>query len=146
MSVVWNEIIVIAILLVLNGVFAMSEIAVVSSRKARLQHLANTGDARAGTALELANEPGPFLSTIQIGITLIGILAGAYGGATVAAQLSAYLGKFPLLAPHRETISLAVVVVVITYLSLIIGELVPKRIALNNPERIAALPAIKGEG
>lgn len=141
MSAIWDEMIVIAILLVLNGVFAMSEIAMVSARKARLQHLANDGDPRARTALELANAPGSFLSTIQIGITLIGILAGAYGGATIAGQLSLFLAEVPLLAPYREALSLGCVVVGLTYLSLIIGELVPKRIALNNPERIAALVA-----
>lgn len=141
MSVVWVEISIVMLLIFLNGVFAMSEIAVVSARKARLQHLADEGNPKAEIALELANKPGPFLSTVQIGITLIGILAGAYGGATIATQLSFYLEKIPLLTPYRETISLGVVVIVITYFSLIIGELVPKRIALNNPERIAMMAA-----
>jgi len=141
MSSIWIEISIIMVLLFLNGIFAMSEIAVVSARKARLQQLANEGSSEAGIALELANSPGSFLSTIQIGITLIGILAGAYGGATIATQLSFYFEKIPLLAPYRETISVGFVVIVITYFSLIIGELVPKRIALNNPERIAIAAA-----
>ena len=141
MSDIWVETLIITILLLFNGIFAMSEIAVVSARKARLQQLTNEGNSKAGIALALANAPGSFLSTIQIGITLIGILAGAYSGATVATELTSYIGTIPLLAPYRETISLAVVVIVITYFSLIIGELVPKRIALNNPERIAIMVA-----
>lgn len=138
---IWIEISVIVLLIVLNGVFALSEIAVVSARKARLQQLANEGNSSAGIALELANAPETFLSTIQVGITLIGILAGAYGGATLATPLSLYLQRFPLLAPYRETISIGFLVIGITYFSLIIGELVPKRIALNSPERIATLVA-----
>ena len=141
MSAIWVEITIIMLLVFLNGVFAMSEIAVVSARKARLQQLVNEGSAKAGVALELANEPGSFLSAIQIGITLIGILAGAYGGATLASQLALYLGKIPALAPYRESVSIGFVVIAITYLSLIIGELAPKRIALNNPERIATMVA-----
>jgi putative hemolysin len=140
-SALWVEISIIMLLIFLNGLFAMSEIAVVSARKARLQQLANEGSPEAGIALKLANVPDSFLSTIQIGITLIGVMAGAYGGATLATHLSFYLEKIPLLAPYRETISLGFVVVGITYLSLIIGELVPKRIALNNPERIAMMVA-----
>ena len=137
MSDIWIEILIVILLILMNGVFAMAEIAVVSARKARLQQLANEGSAKAAAALKIANTPDTFLSTIQIGITLIGILAGAYGGATIAAQLSLFLAEFPLLAPYREGLSLACVVVVITYLSLIIGELVPKRIGLNNPEKVA---------
>jgi putative hemolysin len=132
------EIAFIALLLFANGVFAMSEIAIVTARKTRLQHRANQGKRGAATALELANTPDRFLSTVQIGITLIGILAGAFGGATIAEQLAAQIGRVPALAPYSEAISLAIVVLVITYLSLIVGELVPKRIALNNPERIAS--------
>ena len=119
----------------------MSEIALVSARKARLQQRADTGDAKARAALELANAPDQFLSTVQIGITLVGIFAGAFGGATIAAQLAAQLRRVPVLAAYSEAIGLGVVVLTITYLSLIIGELVPKRLALNNPERIAALVA-----
>ncbi len=119
----------------------MSEMAVVSARKVRLQQWANEGDAKARAALELANAPNQFLSTIQIGITLIGILTGAFGGATIAQAFAALLSQIPWLAPYSRVIGLGFVVLVITYLSLIIGELVPKRVALNNPERIAATVA-----
>jgi putative hemolysin len=132
------EALVIFLLIILNGVFAMSEIAVVSARKARLQQWAEAGDAKARAALELANAPNQFLSTVQIGITLIGILAGAFGGATIARELNARLSSIPLFAPYSHALSLAIVVAITTYLSLIVGELVPKRLALNNPERLAA--------
>lgn len=138
MSSITLEIVIILLLLVANGVFAMSEIAVVSSRKARLQQLANKGDVKAQAALELANSPNRFLSTVQIGITLIGILAGAFGGATLAKKLAVGLDQIPLVAPYSQPLSFALVVLVITYLSLVIGELVPKRLALYNPEQIAA--------
>ena len=132
------EALVIFLLIILNGVFAMSEMAVVSARKSRLQQWAEAGNARARAALELANAPNQFLSTVQIGITLIGILAGAFGGATIATALASWLDGIPLLAPYSRALSLAIVVAIITYLSLIVGELVPKRLALNNPERLAA--------
>jgi len=132
------EIALIVILVVANGVFAMAEIAVVSSRKARLRSRAEGGDSRAAVALELAERPDHFLSTVQIGITLVGILAGVFGGATLAEELGAQFNTMRWLAPHGEAVALALVVLAITYLSLIIGELVPKRIALTNPERIAS--------
>jgi putative hemolysin len=132
------EILVIFLLIVANGIFAMSEIAVVSSRKARLQQLANEGNAKARAALKLAESPNNFLSTVQVGITLIGVLTGAFGGATIARNLASYLQQIPVLAPYSQAIALGIVVLTITYLSLIIGELVPKRLALNSPERIAA--------
>jgi putative hemolysin len=135
------EILLIVLLVLANGVFAMSEMAVVSSRKARLQQWARAGSAKAGVALELANAPGRFLSTIQIGITLVGILAGAFGGATIAEKLAAALSDVPWLAPYRHAIGLGVVVLGITYLSLIFGELVPKQLALNHPERLAVAVA-----
>jgi putative hemolysin len=141
MSEIWIEILIVILLILLNGFFAMAEIAMVSARKARLQQLAHEGSAKAAAALKIANAPDTFLSTIQIGITLIGIMAGAYGGATIAAQLSLYLAKLPLLAPYRDPISLGCVVVGITYVSLIIGELVPKRIGLNKPEKVAMMVA-----
>ena len=141
MSVILFESLFIILLVIANGVFSMSELAVVSSRKARLQHLANAGNARARAALELANNPDRFLSTVQIGITLVGILAGAFGGATIAEQIGVRLSSVPALAPYGEAIGLGIVVLVITYLSLIFGELVPKRLALNNPERIASFVA-----
>lgn len=132
------EITFILLLILLNGLLAMSEIALVSSRKARLQQRINAGDEKARVALELASRPGDFLSTVQIGITLIGILAGAFGGATIAQSLSEVLMTVPLLAPISSTLSIAIVVVSITFLSLILGELAPKRLALNNPEDIAS--------
>jgi len=135
------DIIIILALILLNGVLAMAEIAVVSARKARLQELANQGDQKARRALELARHPADFLSTVQIGITLVGILAGALGGATIAEHISASLERFPLLAPYSEAIGVAIVVVLITFFSLVLGELAPKRIALGNPERIASAMA-----
>lgn len=133
-----TEIVVILLLLVANGVFAMSEIAVVSARKARLQQRAEAGHQGARRALELANSPDRFLATVQVGITMVGIFTGAFGGATIAAELAAVLRRTPELARYADALALGAVVLAITYLSLIIGELVPKRIGLQNPERIAA--------
>lgn len=135
------EVAVIALLLLLNGFFAMSELAIVSSRKARLA--ADAADGRKGSrvALQLADDPGRFLSSVQIGITLVGILAGAFGGATLARTLAAALADAPVIGPYAEAAALAVVVGAITYASVIIGELVPKHVALANPERVAALVA-----
>jgi putative hemolysin len=115
----------------------MAEMAVVSARRVRLQQWAEAGDARARVALEMAEEPTQLLSTVQIGITLIGILAGAFGGATLAHTLAEQLSALPLLAPYSEAIGFGIVVLFTTYLSLVIGELLPKRLALNSPERIA---------
>jgi len=131
------ETLFIFLLLVANGVFAMAEIAIVSSRKPRLQQQAEDGEPGAQTALKLAEAPNRFLSTVQIGITLVGIFAGAYGGATLTEQLAAWLSRVTVLQPYAQGIALALVVLLITYFSLIIGELIPKRIALNNPEAIA---------
>jgi putative hemolysin len=142
MSSITFEILIILLLVIANGVFAMSEIAVVSARKARLQELAEDGDAKAQAALELANAPNRFLSTVQVGITLIGILAGAFGGATLAGRLAPYIGLVPLLRNYSQAIAFGLVVAIITYLSIIIGELVPKRLALGSPEKIAASVAI----
>ncbi|MEK7684775.1 MAG: hemolysin family protein [Verrucomicrobiota bacterium] len=141
MRTILVEILVIFLLLVVNGVFAMTEIAVVSSRKTRLRRLAEAGDARAGVALQLAESPNRFLSTVQIGITLVGILAGAFGGATIAEQIAEGLQAIPPLAPYGEGIGLTIVVLAITYFSLVLGELVPKRIGLGNPEGISMLVA-----
>ncbi|HUP50343.1 MAG TPA: hemolysin family protein, partial [Thermoanaerobaculia bacterium] len=135
------EIGVIFLLVLANGVFAMSEIAVVSSRKTRLSQMARAGSRRAAAALRLAENPDRFLSTIQIGITLIGVFAGAFGGATIARQIDDYLETIPALYSYSEAIGIGVVVLGITYLSLILGELVPKRLALNAPERVAAFVA-----
>ena len=128
-------------LTLLNGLFAMSETALVSSRKERLKQRADAGDGKARTALELADEPTRFLSTVQIGISLIGVLAGAFGGATLAEPLSSALRSVPGLAPYSWPVAFGIVVAAITYLSLIIGELVPKRLALNDPEAGASLMA-----
>jgi len=132
------EVSIILVLILINGLFAMSEIAVVSARKARLQQAADEGDARAEAALKLASHPLGFLATVQIGISLAGILAGVFGGATIAERLASVLVTIPILAPYSQAISVGVVVLTITYLSLVLGELAPKRVALANPERIAA--------
>ncbi len=131
------EIIIILLLIILNGVLAMAEIAIVSARKSRLKQQANEGSKNAQAALELAQSPSRFLSTVQIGITFVGIFAGAFGGETIAKNLSSTLKNASLLAPYAESIAILLVVTFITYLSLIIGELVPKRIALNSPETIS---------
>jgi putative hemolysin len=141
MSGILFEILLIFFLLMINGIFAMSEIAVISARKTRLQQLADEGSTNASAALELAGAPDRFLSTVQIGITLIGILAGAFGGATLAEEIEPWFGTIPALAQYSEAISVAVVVLFTTYLSLVIGELVPKRLALLQPERIASTMA-----
>jgi putative hemolysin len=141
MSAIVIEILIVLLLIVANGVFAGSEIAVVSARKVRLERMANQGNAKAKTALKLAKFPNDFLSTVQIGITLIGILSGAVGGATIAQRLKPFLETIPWLAPYSEGISLGIVVTLITYLSLVIGELMPKRMALSNPEEVACLVA-----
>jgi putative hemolysin len=131
------EVLFIVLLVILNGVFAMSEIAIVSVRKARLQQLINQGDKRARVALDLAQSPNRFLSTVQIGITLVGIFAGAYGGATLSQHIATYLNDIPALARYSSALSLGIVVLGTTYLSLVIGELVPKRLALQNAEQVA---------
>lgn len=131
------ELIAILFLILLNGFFAMSELAVVSARKPRLQAMLDQGDERAGRALTLAEEPDRFLPTVQIGITLIGVLAGALSGATIAEKIAAAVADVPVLAPAANGIALGLVVVCVTYLSLILGELVPKRLALRSAEAIA---------
>ena len=132
------EVLILAVLILANGVFAMAEIAIVSARRTRLQQQAQEGNKRAQVALELAKAPNQFLATVQIGITLVGIMAGAFGGATIAEELAGMLAQVPLLAPYSEAIGVGVVVLAITYFSLVIGELVPKRLGLNNAERVAA--------
>jgi putative hemolysin len=129
------------LLIVANGLFAMAEIAVVASRKVRLQQRAEAGDERARAALALARDPNQFLSTVQVGITLVGVLAGAYGGATVAERLAVSIETVPTLAPYARAMAIGAVVAVITLLSLVLGELVPKRLALSHPETIAAWTA-----
>ena len=128
---------VIVLLLMLNGFLAMSEIAIVSSRRGRLEQLAEAGRVNARTALALAENPSRYLAAIQMGMTLIGILAGTLSGATLADRLEDWLAVYPSTAPYAKPAAVAIVVVAVTYLSLIIGELVPKQIALKNPETIA---------
>ncbi len=130
-----------ALLIALNGLFALSELALVSSRTARLKMLAENGRRGARTALDLAENPGKFLSTVQIGITLIGILSGAFSGAALGADLSSYLKETRLPPALVEPVGYGVVIGLITYLSVVIGELVPKQMALRNPEVIACVVA-----
>ena len=139
------EILIIAVLTLVNGLLAMSELAVVSSRAARLKILAAEGKKGAEVALRLTENPGRFLSSVQIGITLVGVLSGAFSGATLGGRLSAWLASVGLSQNVADPLGVGIVVVIITYLSLIIGELVPKQIALRDPERIAArvAPAMK---
>jgi len=132
-------IVVVLLLVVLNGLFAMTELAVVSSRKSKLQSRAERGDRGARAALRLAEEPTHFLSAVQVGITLIGIAAGAYGQAAIAGELNHILeAAFPALTAYTEIFSTVLVIVFITYVSVIVGELVPKRLALIFPESIAS--------
>jgi putative hemolysin len=134
---IWLELLVILGLVLLNGVFAMSELAMVSARRARLQYLADQGRTGAKTALALKADPTRFLSTVQVGITLIGVLAGAFGGARIAGALAERLVRAGLPPGAADTTALSLIVVLITYLSLILGELVPKRLALADAARIA---------
>ena len=139
------EILIVVSLTLLNGALAMSELAVVSSRPARLRARADAGSRGAATALQLASDPGRFLSTVQIGITLVGVLAGAFSGATLGARLTAWLAEAGVSDGVADALGVGSVVVAITYLSLIVGELVPKQIALRDPEGMAArvAPAMK---
>jgi putative hemolysin len=135
------EFAIVLVLVLLNGVFALSELAIISSRRARLKTLAQAGRKGANRALELAADPGRFLSTVQIGITLVGILAGAFSGATLGTRLSDFLLEFGAPEGIAEPVGYGLVVVGITYLSLVIGELVPKNLALRNAEGIACAVA-----
>lgn len=135
---VYFELSLVLALIALNGFLAMSELAVVSSRRARLQAMAAKGSRGADKALALAGDPGRFLSTVQIGITLVGILSGAFSGATLGDRLAGQLEQAGLPSGAASALGVGAVVAVITYLSLIFGELVPKQLALRNPERLAA--------
>jgi len=141
MSSLAFEALLIILLIIANGVFSMSELAIVSARRVRLEQWAKEGNVKARAALRLISSPNNFLSTVQIGITLIGISSGALGGATVAKSLKVSLDNIPLLRPYNETLSFVIVVGIITYLSLVIGELVPKRLAMSNAEKIACVVA-----
>lgn len=142
MSAILVEVAFLLLLIGVNGLFSMSELAIASARRPRLQALADKGDRGAAAALELAGDPNRFLSTVQVGITLVGTLAGVFGGATIAENIADGLQQVPALAPYAETIGLVVVVAALTYFSLVLGELVPKRLAMSNPERIAAAMAV----
>lgn len=137
----WVELLVIVVLAVVNGLFAMSEIAIVSARKVRLQQRADEGDVGAKIALELAEDPDKFLSTVQVGITLIAIFNGAFGGATLAEHLADQPGIKAALGAYSHAVALTATVAFITLVTLLIGELVPKRLALLNAESIAAYVA-----
>ena len=141
MSLIFFEVLLIFVLLIINGIFSMSELSVVSARRIRLRQQAENGNKGAKAALELAESPSNFLSTVQIGITMVGILSGAFGGATIAQAIAEWLNTFPSIAPYSLAISFVLVVAAITYFSIIIGELIPKSIALNSPEKIASLIA-----
>lgn len=132
----WIEVIFIFFLILLNGLFAMTEIALVSVRKSRVEQQAEDGNKDAKTALELIESPNRFLSTVQIGISLVGVFAGALGGASFADKLAVLFNKIPALVPYSHAISLVIVVLIITYFSLVIGELIPKRLALQSSEKI----------
>ena len=132
---------VIVLLIIANGFFVVSEMAIVSSRKSKLQQMSDEGDTGAKMALSLSNTPNQFLSITQTGMTLIGILAGAVGGITIAETLVPKIKEIPFISPYSEFISVGVVVLGIAYLTIILGELVPKKLALNNPEKIASFMA-----
>jgi putative hemolysin len=138
----WIDVVIILALVALNGLFAMSELAIVSARRARLEAMARTGRRGARAAIALAADPGKFLSTVQIGITLIGIVSGAYSGASLGEPTAAALARLGVPAEYAGELGLAVVIGLTTYASLIVGELVPKQIALRNPEPIAAWLAL----
>jgi putative hemolysin len=131
------RILIIFLLILMSGFFAMSEAAIFAARRSRLQHRANEGDQRARRALELSGTPNRFLPTVTIGITLVGILSGAIGGAPIADSLAAQLDKIPALIPYSHSLSLTLVVILLTFVTMLLGELVPKRIALYNAENIA---------
>ncbi len=141
MGSIWLEILLVLGLIAINGAMSMSELAIVSARPFRLRQRAEAGSGGAATAIELAEHPNRFLSTVQIGITLVGILAGAFGGARIAKPLAPKLADLPLIGGHSEAVAMTLVVATITYLSLVIGELVPKRLALRHPEGVAATMA-----
>jgi putative hemolysin len=138
--VIW-QVLIVFMLILLNGFFALSELAIVSAKRMRLEVKAAAGSAGARKALRLAEDPTEFLATVQVGITLIGIFAGAYGGATLSVPVAELLREIPGIGARAETLAFALVVLATTYLSLIVGELVPKRIALQNPEGIACAVA-----
>lgn len=136
-----SELLIILTIILINAVFVLSEMSVASSRKARLQQRVNEGDQRANTVLHLLENPNLFLATVQIGITLVGVFVGAVGGATLSEPLSGLLARVPWLVDYADSVALGIVVIAIAFVSIVLGELVPKRIALHNPERIASVLA-----
>jgi putative hemolysin len=138
---VTTEVILILLIILLNAIFVLSEMSVASSRKARLQQRVNDGDRRANTVLQLIENPNLFLSTVQIGITLVSVFVGAIGGARLAAPLRAWLATIPAFTPYADSLAFALAVIGIAFVAIVLGELVPKRIAVHNPERIATLLA-----
>ncbi len=139
MNEILFEVVFIAVLILINGLFSMTEIAVVSARQVRLAGAAKDGNAGAAAAIALQEKPERFLSTVQIGITLVGVLSGAFGGALLSDEFAAIVAHIPMLEPYSASIAFGIVIVIITYFSLVIGELVPKNLALNRPEIIASL-------
>jgi len=132
-----TEILIILGLILLNGLFAMSEIAMVSFRRTKLEHAAANGDKKSARALEMANKPGKFLSAVQIGMTLINIFTGVYSGASIASKVTVWLNQFQLLAQYSNTIAITLVVILVTLFTLILGELVPKQVGLIRAETVA---------
>ncbi len=132
----WTDLVIIFCLILLNGLFAMSELAIVSSRPARLRMATDKGSGSARIALEMASDPGKFLSTVQIGITLIGILAGAYSGASLGGPVGERLAAIGVPSKFAGEAGFALVIIVVTFFSLVIGELVPKQIALRAAEQL----------
>ncbi|WP_109698417.1 hemolysin family protein [Chitinophaga deserti] len=135
------EVVIILVLILLNGIFSMAEIALVSARKVRLENAAKQGDEKARAALKLSNNPDTFLSTVQIGITLIGILTGLYSGEQLKEDVKGFVMQMPSLAAYSNGIATAIIVIGVTYFTLVLGELLPKRIGLANPEAIAKIVA-----
>ena len=132
-----SDLIIIIILILLNGIFSMSEVALISARKSRLSTAAKKGSRNAATALKLSEEPDRFLSTVQIGITLIGILTGLFSGAALSSEFAAWLASAGLSAATARVVAQTVIVIIVTYLSIVVGELFPKRIGLNASDRVA---------
>ncbi len=141
MSQVLIELFLVFVLLIANGIFAMTEIAIVSARRGRLRALADEGNTRAATVLSLAENPNRFLSTVQIGITLVGIVAGAFGGAMISSRLAVLLVPVPVIGVYADQVAFGIVIALLTYFSLIIGELLPKRLGLLAPEEMAMFMA-----
>ena len=131
------EILIILGLIIINGIFSMAEMALVSARKARLEAQANKGDEKAKAALHLSNHPDVFFSTVQVGITLIGILTGIFSGEKLKAPIIGFLNRFEWLQAYSNGVATTIIVIIITYFTLVFGELVPKRIGLAKPELIA---------